>query len=93
MPKEYETHALVLDSARPHGVAENTIYRWKYKFAGLSVSKTKRLRAHEQKKAGLKRLLAKAELDKAALRGLRKKNSDGRIAKPGGSNRRAYRAY
>jgi len=33
MLKEHEAGASVPDSARRHGVAENTIYRWKSKFA------------------------------------------------------------
>ena len=56
------------DLARRHGVAENTIYRWKAKFGGMDVSDAKKLRALEQENQKLKRLLAEAELDKAALK-------------------------
>ena len=58
------------DLARRHGVCENTIYRWKSKFGGLEVSEASRLRDLEQQNARLKRLLAEAELDKAALKEL-----------------------
>ena len=68
--KEHEAGASVPDLARRHGVAENTIYRWKAKFGGMDVSDAKKLRAFEQENQKLKRLLAEAELDKAALKEL-----------------------
>ncbi len=36
--KEHEAGTTVVDSARHHGVAENTIYRWKSKYGGMKVS-------------------------------------------------------
>ena len=68
--KEHESGASVPELARRHGVAENTIYRWKAKFGGMEVSDAKKLRALEQENQKLKRLLAEAELDKAALKEL-----------------------
>ena len=68
--KEHEAGASVPDLARRHGVAENTIYRWKSKFGGMEVSDAKKLRALEQENQKSKRLLAEAELDKAALKEL-----------------------
>jgi putative transposase len=68
--KEHEAGASVPDLSRRHGVAENTIYRWKAKFGGMEVSDAKKLRALEQENQKLKRLLAEAELDKAALKEL-----------------------
>ena len=47
MLKEHEAGASVPDLARRHAVAENTIYRWKSKFAGMEVSDAKRLRELE----------------------------------------------
>jgi len=66
--KEYEAGASMSDLSRRHGVAENTLYRWKSKFGGMEVSEAKRLRELEAENARLKRLLAEAELDKAALK-------------------------
>jgi putative transposase len=68
--KEHEAGASVPDLARRHGVAENTIYRWKAKFGGMDVADAKRLRTLEHENQKLKRLLAEAELDKAALKEL-----------------------
>ena len=44
--------------------------RWKSKFGGMDVSDANRLREIEHENSRLKRLLAEAELDKAALREL-----------------------
>ena len=68
--KEHEAGASAKDLSRRHGVAENTVYRWKAKFGGMEVSEARRLRELEAENAKLKRLLAEAELDKAALKEL-----------------------
>ncbi len=68
--KEHEAGASATDLARRHGVAESTVYRWKAKFGGMEVSEARRLRALEAENSKLKRLLAEAELDKAALKEL-----------------------
>ena len=68
--KEHEAGASVPELSRRHGIAENTIYRWKSKYGGMEVSEAKRLRQLEQENAKLKKLLAEAELDKAALKEL-----------------------
>jgi len=66
--KQHEAGRTMVDLAREHGVAENTLYRWKSKFGGMEVSEAKRLRELETENARLKRLLAEAELDKAAMK-------------------------
>lgn len=58
------------DLARVCGIVENTLYRWKSKYVGMEVSEAKRLRELEQENVRLKRLLAKAELDKSAMKEL-----------------------
>jgi putative transposase len=68
--KEHEAGASVPDLSRRRGIVENTIYRWKSKYGGMEVSEAKRLRDLESENAKLKRLLAEAELDKAALKEL-----------------------
>ena len=47
-----------------------TLYNWKAKYGGLDVSEAKRLKALEDENAKLKRLLADAMLDAAALKEL-----------------------
>jgi len=66
--KQHEAGRSMVDLAREHGIAQNTLYRWKSKFGGMEVSEAKRLRELESENAKLKRLLAEAELDKAALK-------------------------
>ena len=65
--RESEAGAKAGDLARRHGVSEATIYAWKAKFGGMSVSDAQKLRALEAENNQLKRLLADAMLDKAAL--------------------------
>lgn len=72
--KEQEAGAKTADLARRHGVSEATIYNWKAKYGGLEVSEAKQLRSLEDENAKLKRLLAKAMLDNAGLKGLLAKN-------------------
>ena len=52
-------------------MSEATLYNWKAKYGGLDVSEAKRLRALEDENAKLKRLLADAMLDAAALKELK----------------------
>jgi putative transposase len=68
--KEHEAGASVPDLSRRYGIVENTIYRWKSKYGGMEVSEAKKLRQLEAENAKLKKLLAEAELDKAALKEL-----------------------
>lgn len=72
--KEQEASGKTADLCRRHGVSPATFYKWKSKFGGMEVSDARRLRALESENARLKRLLAEAELDKAMLRELLKKN-------------------
>ena len=53
---------------REHGIAENTFYRWRKTYGGMSLNEAQRLKELEKENARLKRLLADAELDKAILR-------------------------
>jgi putative transposase len=51
-------------------MSDATFYNWKSKYGGLEVSEAKRLRSLEDENAKLKRLLADAMLDNAALKDL-----------------------
>ena len=68
--KKAEAGAKTADLARRHGVSEATIYNWKSKYGGLEGSDARRLKELESENAKLKRLLADAMLDKAALKDL-----------------------
>ena len=58
------------DLCRKHGVSDATVYKWKAKYGGMDVSEAKRLKGLEDENARLKRLLADAMLDNAALKDL-----------------------
>jgi len=51
-------------------LSEATFYNWKAKYAGMTVAEARRLKELEAENSKLKRLLADAELDKAALKEL-----------------------
>ena len=68
--KEHEAGAKTAAVCRKHGVSEATFYNWKAKYGGLEVSEAKRLKAMESENARLKKLLADAMLDNAALKDL-----------------------
>jgi putative transposase len=68
--KEHEAGASAKELSRRHGIAENTIYRWKAKYGGMEVSDAKRLKALEDENAKLKRLLAEQMRDMAAMKEL-----------------------
>jgi putative transposase len=53
---------------RELGVAEATYHRWRNQFGGLKAEDAKRLKDLERENTTLKRLLADAELEKAALK-------------------------
>jgi len=41
IPKEHAAGASAADLSRRHGIAKNSIYRWKAKYGGMEVSEAK----------------------------------------------------
>ena len=66
--KEADRGMPVVELCRKHGFSDASYYKWKAKFGGMDVSDAKRLRALEEENNKLKRLLADALLDNAALK-------------------------
>lgn len=66
--KEAEAGSKVGDLARKHGVSEHTIYRWKAKYGGMTVSEAQRLRQLEDENRRLKHVVADLTLDNQALK-------------------------
>ena len=56
--------------ARELEVSEATYHRWRNQYGGMKADDAKRLKELEKQNATLKRLLAEAELEKAALKEL-----------------------
>src|SRR5690625_2961670 len=55
-------------------ISEATLHRWRNQFGGMKADDAKRLKELEKQNATLKRLLAEAELEKAALKELAEGN-------------------
>jgi putative transposase len=68
--KEHDLGAKTADLCRKHGISEATFYNWKSKFGGMDVSEAKRLKQIQDENGKLKKLLADAMLDNAALKDL-----------------------
>jgi len=68
--KEHDLGAKTADLCRKHGISEATFYNWKSKFGGMDVSEAKRLKQFQDENGKLKKLLADAMLDNAALKDL-----------------------
>jgi putative transposase len=74
MIREHDAGVSAADLCRRHGLSEATFYKYKAKFGGMTVSDAQKLRTLEQENGRLKRLLAEAVLDNAALKDLATKN-------------------
>jgi len=72
--REGEAGARVSDLCRRHGISDATYYNWKAKYAGLTVSDLKRLKALEEENRRLKQIVAEQALDIRALKELLSKN-------------------
>ena len=57
----------VVEVCRKLGVAEQTFYRWKRRFAGLGIAELRRLRQLEDENKRLKQLVADLTLEKHML--------------------------
>lgn len=72
--REHEAGLKTPDLCRRHGISDATFYKWKAKYGGLEVSEARRLKSLEDENRRLKKLLAEAMLDNAALKDLLGKN-------------------
>jgi putative transposase len=72
--KEAEAGAKIGELCRKYGMSEATYYNWKSKYAGLTVSELKRLKALEEENRRLKQIVAEQALDNRALKELLSKN-------------------
>ncbi len=65
--RQVESGQKVKDVVREHGISEQTYYRWKSKYGGMSISEAKRLKQLESENGQLKKLVADLSLDKQML--------------------------
>ena len=72
--KEGEAGVSVRELCRKYGMSDGAYYNWKAKYAGLTVSELKRLKALEDENRRLKQIVGEQALDIRALRELLSKN-------------------
>lgn len=72
--REGEAGAKVPDLCRKYGMSDATYYNWKARYAGLTVSELKRLKALEEENRRLKQIVGEQALDIRALKDLLSKN-------------------
>ena len=65
--RQVEAGAPVKELCRKMGVSEQTLYRWKRKFAGMGLAEIRRLKQLEDENRRLKQLVADLSLDRQML--------------------------
>jgi putative transposase len=63
----------IRELSRQHGITEQTFYRWRQKYGGLSLSEAQRLRQLERENSRLKRIVADRDLEIDAMKELLEK--------------------
>lgn len=66
--KQQESGRKVSDLSREHGISEQTLYNWKAKYGGMSVSELRRVKELEQENARLKQMYAELAIVNEALK-------------------------
>ena len=65
--RQHESGTAIAEIIRKMGIAEQTFYRWKKKFAGMGVAEVRKLKTLEEENKKLKQLVADLALDKKML--------------------------
>ncbi len=60
-------------AARKHGVSEQSIYRWRNKYAGMQVSDVRELKRVKDENMRLKKLLAERDLEVEVMKEIQAK--------------------
>ena len=66
----------VVEAARKHGVAEQTMYRWRKRFVDMEVSDVRELKRFKDENARLKKLLAERDLEVEVMKESRQKSGE-----------------
>ncbi len=66
--KESESGIKTADLVRKHWISEQTLYRWKAKYGGMTVNDVRRVKQLEDENRRLKGLVADVTLDNQALK-------------------------
>lgn len=65
--KEHQAGLTAAEICRKYGISDATFYKWRSRYGGMEVSDARRLKALEEENRKLKKLLAEAMLEVAAL--------------------------
>ncbi len=68
--RELDTGATWAEVMRRHGIAKETLRRWRMKYRGVGVAEAKRLKALDEENRRLKMLVADQALDISLLKDL-----------------------
>ena len=63
----------VAEAARKHGISEQSIHRWRKKFAGMEVTDVRELRRLREENARLKKLVAERDLEVEVMKEIQAK--------------------
>lgn len=66
--QQADAGAKVPELCRKTGISQHTFYNWRKRYGGMTVNEAKRARELEAENSKLKKLLAEAMLDNAALK-------------------------
>ncbi len=64
---------MAVAAARKHGVSEQSIYRWRNKYAGMEVSDVRELKRVKDENMRLKKLLAERDLEVEVMKEMQAK--------------------
>lgn len=70
--KEIDAGASIASVARSHGVTEQTLYRWRERYAGMTKSELAELKALQEENRRLRHIVSELSLDNAALKEIAK---------------------
>ena len=70
--QEIDAGASIASVARSHGVTDQTIYRWREKYAGMTKSELAELKALQEENRRLRHIVSELSLDNAALKEIAK---------------------
>jgi len=70
--KEIDAGASIASVARTHGVTDQTIYRWREKYAGMTASELAEMKALQEENRRLRHVVAQLSLDLAATKEIAK---------------------
>ena len=65
--KQAQLGTPVVELCRQHGIAEQSFYRWKKRYAGMLPTEARELKQLREENGKLKRLVAELSLDKVML--------------------------